>query len=927
MKKSDPNCYIVPLHEAEADDKRKLLAAANSKKTKKSKTSGKSNKPSKSTGKSEEPVKSEEAPQPEAASEDDVKAVEAKKSEEHEPVTEEVIVATKIEKKTPAAPSSEPAEPEELPILEPVGEEEVEAGDTAVTEEGEPVVEEVIVITKAKKKAESASPAVAEKGAAKMSFLHGILYVTINEAKDLPDCDRAFFNIGKDYSDPYVTMDLGQARPIKTSIIEDNLNPKWFQKFRREVCHTADELVFKVKDKDCVGVGHLGEVKISIEEVLSGEPIDNWYNLQNSDGEDIDATLHLQIEFVSAESLEKTTEVQDSYFPMHEGCRLALYQDAHTPPSPLHDEIVLANGNTYSPACAWRQIYDAIAGAEHFIYLTGWSVYAATTLLREDDDEKVSLGELISQKASNGVRVLALVWNEKFSTDVTPGLMGTHDEETADFFSGTDVEVILVPRAKDKGSMAESMFVSTCYSHHQKTVIVDTEDPDGDGRRRITAFVGGLDLTDGRWDTPEHHLFGTLTNQHHGDFYNKVATVGSKVGPRQPWHDIHSKIEGPAARDVYQNFVERWRKQAAEQESRLIDLDEETFILDDPVTGDESELWSAQLFRSINRDSAVFDPDRSSTLTMKKGRAVDDSIHRAYVHHIRRADNFIFIENQYFLGSTHAWDQQEAKAVHLIPLEIAVRICQKIAEGQRFAAYIIIPMYPEGDPGSMAVQEILHWQTKTIQMMYKRIADAIAEHGAEGHPTDYLNFYCLGKREMEVPDDLHDPEPETQEETLRKKLRLMIYVHSKMMITDDEYIIVGSANINQRSMGGIRDTEIAVGALQTEYSMEKCGGLPKGQVHGFRMALWGEHMGQIDETFQDPGSLECVQRVNEIASSNWDLFLSEDLCPMDGYLLKYPIQVEQDGAIGALPECEEFPDFSASVLGSSSGILPNKLTT
>jgi phospholipase D1/2 len=31
---------------------------------------------------------------------------------------------------------------------------------------------------------------------------------------------------------------------------------------------------------------------------------------------------------------------------------------------------------------------------------------------------------------------------------------------------------------------------------------------------------------------------------------------------------------------------------------------------------------------------------------------------------------------------------------------------------------------------------------------------------------------------------------------------------------DDEYIIIGSANINQQSMDGARDSEIAMGAYQ-----------------------------------------------------------------------------------------------------------------
>jgi len=38
----------------------------------------------------------------------------------------------------------------------------------------------------------------------------------------------------------------------------------------------------------------------------------------------------------------------------------------------------------------------------------------------------------------------------------------------------------------------------------------------------------------------------------------------------------------------------------------------------------------------------------------------------------------------------------------------------------------------------------------------------------------------------------------------------LIYVHSKLMIVDDNYVIMGSANINDRSMLGTRDSEIAV---------------------------------------------------------------------------------------------------------------------
>ena len=58
----------------------------------------------------------------------------------------------------------------------------------------------------------------------------------------------------------------------------------------------------------------------------------------------------------------------------------------------------------------------------------------------------------------------------------------------------------------------------------------------------------------------------------------------------------------------------------------------------------------------------------------------------------------------------------------------------------------------------------------------------------------------------------------------------MIYVHAKGMIVDDEYVILGSANINQRSMDGSRDTEIAMGAYQPHHTWAGKGSHPHGQV-------------------------------------------------------------------------------------------------
>lgn len=56
---------------------------------------------------------------------------------------------------------------------------------------------------------------------------------------------------------------------------------------------------------------------------------------------------------------------------------------------------------------------------------------------------------------------------------------------------------------------------------------------------------------------------------------------------------------------------------------------------------------TAQILRSVDeRDAQLDTATHAHLLFKKKGRAVDRSIYIAYVHHIRRAQRFIYIENQ-----------------------------------------------------------------------------------------------------------------------------------------------------------------------------------------------------------------------------------------------------------------------------------------
>ena len=69
------------------------------------------------------------------------------------------------------------------------------------------------------------------------------------------------------------------------------------------------------------------------------------------------------------------------------------------------------------------------------------------------------------------------------------------------------------------------------------------------------------------------------------------------------------------------------------------------------------------------------------------------------------------------------------------------------------------------------------------------------------------------------------------------------YSHQKIIkqaeirIVAVQYIIIGSANINQRSMDGSRDTEIAMGAFQPKHCTGNTkGNYPRGQVS--QCATW-----------------------------------------------------------------------------------------
>lgn len=98
-------------------------------------------------------------------------------------------------------------------------------------------------------------------------------------------------------------------------------------------------------------------------------------------------------------------------------------------------------------------------------------------------------------------------------------------------------------------------------------------------------------------------------------------------------HLFFYRVEGPIAKDVLQNFYERWHQQAESEMGPLPPMEELDGVDVDALAveeGDEEE-WKVQLFRSITEDSASFDSEAAEKLTSHKGKKVEASIARAYV--------------------------------------------------------------------------------------------------------------------------------------------------------------------------------------------------------------------------------------------------------------------------------------------------------
>lgn len=161
-----------------------------------------------------------------------------------------------------------------------------------------------------------------------------------------------------------------------------------------------------------------------------------------------------------------------------------------------------------------------------------------------------------------------------------------------------------------------------------------------------------------------------------------------------------------------------------------------------------------------------------------------------------------------------------------------IRLCRAIEQGEDFTVTVLLPLHPDGPVRtSRAIQLVLHWEQCTIAKGPHSLLGRLGTKYPGVDLTRYVNFVAL-RNHARMPSGGWATE--------------IVYVHSKIMVVDDRVVIIGSANINDRSQYGDRDSEVALLVSGGDRVMTRLAGRPwkaSAFAHTLRRNLMEEHLG------------------------------------------------------------------------------------
>ena len=251
-------------------------------------------------------------------------------------------------------------------------------------------------------------------------------------------------------------------------------------------------------------------------------------------------------------------------------------------------------------AAYFRAVREAMRAARHSIFILSWDIDSRTLLVPEGahDGYPEPLGDFLNAVVASrpGLRACVLSWDyallyalEREWLPVVKLDWRTHPRLTF--------------RLDDRHPVGAS--------HHQKVVVIDD----------TVAFVGGLDLTQHRWDTPAHRA----------DEPHRRDPDGKRYGP---FHDVQAVVDGGVARALGELVRERWRRAGLDDAPSLLRR-----ATHDP--------WPA----SAAVDIADVDVAIARTEPPYGQASGVSELRQLHVDALGAARRTIFLENQYFTST------------------------------------------------------------------------------------------------------------------------------------------------------------------------------------------------------------------------------------------------------------------------------------
>ncbi|EGZ20009.1 hypothetical protein PHYSODRAFT_488945 [Phytophthora sojae] len=216
-------------------------------------------------------------------------------------------------------------------------------------------------------------------------------------------------------------------------------------------------------------------------------------------------------------------------------------------------------------------------------------------------------------------------------------------------------------------------------SQHQKTIVIAANKSTGKDEHPI-AYVGGIDLTNDRWDTI-HHNVSALRKESGVHFRNRG------------WVDSSMRIHGPAAKDVANNFLARWNSLYLPTQS-----------LGDDVINFENPQYSYLPpldYASSNTTSRLGKQNvqivRTFSCKYKRWEFApngENSLFHARIKVIKNAKNFIYIEDQYFIHVPELLDALMEVMPTLQRLIVVVQPPELLTKSGGYEKYMYENMQP-----------------------------------------------------------------------------------------------------------------------------------------------------------------------------------------------------------------------------------------